>query len=501
MGLEPGHLMRFGALALCFVWTVPQARGAEVRFWSMPEVTRIAVPSNGEAPVRSERLINPDRIFFDIPTVLPLANHRKMQAIPVNDALVKQIRLAETQPGVTRVVCDLNGPAEFVLSHLTNPDRVIIELRHTGSSPVSKATSTSEVASAKSSGPKQFVPPAARLARVDFSGLAVDNVRQVVLTSRVPQDGSKAVPHAKFPLWAAVEQPVKTSSVPLTASARTTVARAMPAVVTVAPVTPATVIARETETGLMAKRTSEGDRTLARVLGLKMTRIVIDAGHGGHDVGTTGPTGLNEKDLVLDVARRLGSLVEQRMGAQVIYTRGDDTFIPLEKRTEIANAQKADLFLSIHANSSPVKTASGVETYYLNFTTSRDALDTAARENAGSQGTMYDLNDLIRKIALKDKVDESKEFAASVQTSLFNLSSRNNPKAKDRGVRKAPFVVLIGAQMPSILAEVGFVSNPRDEAAMKRPETRQKIAEALYKGLSGYAGTLSHFQVARQAGP
>ena len=185
------------------------------------------------------------------------------------------------------------------------------------------------------------------------------------------------------------------------------------------------------------------------------------------------------------------------MGSEVIYTRSDDTFIPLETRTELANEHRADLFLSIHANSSPIRIASGVETYYLNFTTSKSALEVAARENASSQKSVYELKDLLQKIALKDKVEESREFAGKIQSSLFSLSARTNAKVRDRGVKKAPFVVLIGASMPSVLAEIGFVSNPKDEVLMKRSDYRQKIAEALYKGLSGYASTLSHFQVAK----
>jgi len=235
---------------------------------------------------------------------------------------------------------------------------------------------------------------------------------------------------------------------------------------------------------------------MIRVLGLKVGRIVLDPGHGGHDTGTTGPDGLREKDLVLDVAKRLGALIEERMGSEVIFTRSDDSFVALERRTEIANEAKADLFLSIHANSSPLRTAAGVETYYLSFTTSRSALEVAARENSASQKTVYELQDLLEKIALKDKVEESREFANRVQSALYTFSAKTNARAKDRGVRKAPFVVLIGASMPSVLAEIGFISNPRDETTMKRPEYRDRLAEALYKGLASYASTLSHFQVA-----
>ena len=238
---------------------------------------------------------------------------------------------------------------------------------------------------------------------------------------------------------------------------------------------------------------------MTRALGLKLERVVLDPGHGGHDSGTRGPSGLLEKDLVLDVSKRLGALIAERMGSEVIFTRDDDTFIPLEERTRIANRHKADLFLSIHANSSLVKTASGIETYYLNFTTSQSALEVAARENASSERSIYDLQDLLQKIALKDKLEESREFAARIQTSLSTLSARTNNKSKDRGVRKAPFIVLIGASMPSVLAEIGFVSNPHDESLMRKAEYRQKIAEALYKGISRYASGLSHYQVARKA--
>ena len=179
---------------------------------------------------------------------------------------------------------------------------------------------------------------------------------------------------------------------------------------------------------------------MARVLGLKIGRIVLDAGHGGHDTGTAGPGGLYEKDLVLDVTKRLGALIETRMGAEVVYTRSDDTFVGLENRTQIANEHKADLFLSIHANSSPVSVSSGVETYYLNFTSSKSAMEVAARENASSQKTVYELKDLLQKIALQDKIEESREFAARVQQGLYTASVRRQqqntePRSQDGAIR------------------------------------------------------------------
>jgi N-acetylmuramoyl-L-alanine amidase len=247
-----------------------------------------------------------------------------------------------------------------------------------------------------------------------------------------------------------------------------------------------------------AVRTSAGESSLTRTLGLKIRRVVIDPGHGGHDQGTEGPHGLLEKDLVLDVSQRLGSLIEARMGAEVVYTRSDDTFIPLERRTELANEQKADLFLSIHANSSPAAGVAGIETFYLSIQGTKYAMDVAARENASSQESVFELADLIQKMYVRpDKEEESREFAKQVQSALYAFSVRNVPTAKDRGVKPAPFVVLIGAHMPSVLAEIGFLSNPKEEALLKKPDYRQKLADAIFRGVSRYADSLSHFQAER----
>jgi N-acetylmuramoyl-L-alanine amidase len=245
-----------------------------------------------------------------------------------------------------------------------------------------------------------------------------------------------------------------------------------------------------------AQPTADGQRSLVRTLGLKINRIVVDAGHGGHDSGTLGPGGIEEKDVVLDVALRLGAMLKQKLGADVIYTRDDDTFIPLETRTAIANKAQADLFISIHANSSPDASARGVETYYLNFTTSADALEVAARENAVSDQSIHQLSDLVKKIALQDKINESREFASDVEQSLYGGLEDGNPGLKDRGVKKAPFVVLIGANMPSILAEISFLTNPDDAHELRDPKYRERIADSIYRGVARYVGSLSGVRIA-----
>lgn len=237
-------------------------------------------------------------------------------------------------------------------------------------------------------------------------------------------------------------------------------------------------------------------RSMARVLGLRVHRIVIDAGHGGHDSGTLGPHGLEEKNVVLDVALRLGKLLQDRLGAEVVYTRRSDVYVPLEARTAIANRAHADLFLSIHANSSPDADARGVETYFLNFTASPSALAVAARENAVSHRPVHDLSDLVRKITLSDKIDESRTFATDVQHSLYQGLEPGNPGLHNRGVKQAPFVVLIGAHMPSILAEISFLTNTGDAAELRQPAYRERIAESLYRGVANYVESMGGLRIA-----
>ncbi len=239
-----------------------------------------------------------------------------------------------------------------------------------------------------------------------------------------------------------------------------------------------------------AETTASGKHNLIRALGLKMSRVVIDAGHGGHDTGSIGRGGLREKDVALAIAHRLGDLLEQRLGTDVIYTRTTDEFVSLGERPRIANAEEADLFISIHCNSARSRSARGVETYYLNFTTDSWALNVASRENAAADRTIHELQDLVSKIALKEKIEESKEFAGKIQSELHSGLSQRSKGVRDRGIRKAPFMVLIGAKMPAVLAEIGFISNQADENLMKTDDYRAEVAEYLFDGIASYAGSL-----------
>jgi N-acetylmuramoyl-L-alanine amidase len=237
-----------------------------------------------------------------------------------------------------------------------------------------------------------------------------------------------------------------------------------------------------------------GSYSLARQLGLGARRIVIDAGHGGHDPGTIGRAGLQEKELVLDVARRVERLVRTELGAEVVMTRGTDVFVPLEERTAIANSRGADLLLSIHANSSRSSSARGVETYFLSFAQDPHAEAVAARENAISAATLKDLSNLVKAITQNSKIEESRDFAASVQESMLEYMRPVSSQIQNRGVRTAPFYVLIGANMPSILSEISFVSNPEDERLLKTDEHRERIAYGLFQGVREYLDSLNRVQ-------
>jgi len=239
-----------------------------------------------------------------------------------------------------------------------------------------------------------------------------------------------------------------------------------------------------------------------RILERKIVRILIDPGHGGHDTGTTGPTGLTEKELCLDVALRLGRIIKQRLpNADVIFTRTKDMFISLEERTYIANDIKADLFLSIHANSSPSPAVRGIETYYLNFAGSAEVMEVAARENAMAQEKVSHRFELMKKIGLGEKkMEESRMFAEDIQDSLSRLIQPSASSAQNRHVGRAPFVVLARTNMPSVLTEIAFLSNPSDEQLLRQAEYRERLAEGLYQGVATYLqsqNTLTHNPPAR----
>ncbi|WP_188552923.1 N-acetylmuramoyl-L-alanine amidase [Edaphobacter dinghuensis] len=450
-----------------------------IRHWSTPNYTRVAIDLGDDVTYEAARVPNPDRIYFDLHGTRLAPQLVGKSFTVTDDGFLKRVRAAQFTNDMTRVVLDVNHVTEYSAFLLPNPYRLIIDI-HGGNGEQGAPT---EVAKTDSAPPETAVVAKVTPARPVPNTVEARSNSLVEVASLSDQPGRVEATHrpTSQPISAVVKDPDSgvaearpddtVSSARRTKKSRAEVAGAVPA--------------------RAAVPTADGETSLVRALGLKIGRIVIDAGHGGHDSGTLGYGGIEEKDVVLDVALRLGKLLHERLGAEIIYTRSDDTFIPLETRTAIANKAQADLFLSIHANSSRDESARGVETYYLNFTTQLDALEVAARENAVSDQSIHQLSDLVKKIALKDKIAESREFASDVQESLYGGLEKGNPGLKDRGVKKAPFVVLIGANMPSILAEISFVTNPNDARELEEPAYRERVAESLYRGVAKYEAGLS----------
>ncbi|MGC2298987.1 MAG: N-acetylmuramoyl-L-alanine amidase [Acidobacteriaceae bacterium] len=467
-----------------------------VRHWSTPDYTRVAIDLQQEVRYQAARVSNPDRIFFDLygTHLSPELSGRPVEV--TDDGFLTRIRAAQTSPNTTRVVLDVNSVSDYSAFFLQNPPRLIIDVHgNRGAVPPRQIAAV-----AQPSAPPPLsagFPPPSRATKTPPP-----------ITSSESDSGSELTDVTKL---SSQPDQVRATRHPTTDPVVSAVPGATPS--TTSPTRPSNRTPRPTRstddvppaeagsTGIPAPEPAPVNQhvpySMVRALGLKINRIVIDAGHGGHDSGTLGPGGLEEKDVVLDVALRLGRLLKQRLGADVIYTRSDDTFIPLETRTAIANQAQADLFISVHANSSPDTSARGVEVYYLNFTSSADALEVAARENASSDESIHQLSDLVKKIALQDKINESRAFADDVDQSLYAGLDQGNAGLKDRGVKKAPFVVLIGANMPSILAEISFLTNPDDAEELREPQYRQRIAESLYRGVSRYVSSLNGMRVAQ----
>lgn len=414
----------------------------------------------------------------------PASKPAKSAPSPASDKPVKIKDIRHwSSADVTHVAIDLDGPVGYKFSHLIEPERVYFDLENvTLASGILQDRLTDQdgfLTSMLVSGPQKGITRVTLgLDRpVEYSvNLVPDPYRLEITFHRATGASKEKAQSAQVlaPVIASVDPPKVVGS------------DNSPGVQLVQ-VAPSAEAAKPNLSSIHeAQPDSNGERSLIRALGLKIGKIVIDPGHGGDDHGTMSPDGLYEKDVVLDVALRLGKLL-QGLGAEVIYTRATDRYLPLEARTAIANREGADLFVSIHANSSPDRDARGVETYFLNFTTSPESLEVAARENTVSRRPVSELRDLVQKIAQQNRTAESHEFADDVQSAL----THDLPGARNRGVREAPFIVLTGAGMPAILTEISFMSNTDDEDNLKNGDYRQRIALALYDGIAAYINGLS----------
>jgi N-acetylmuramoyl-L-alanine amidase len=415
---------------------------------SIPDGIRVAIELDRELMFRQEQLDHPRRLFFDLRGATTTTDLRD-RTLTYSDDIVREIRLGRHPQNTTRVVLDTEGVESYSVFTLYSPYRVIVDFRRRGAPATSSSLS--------------FMPP---------------------IPPMVPTSGASARIDTK-----SVAVPV-----PVASTAQRADRPAAPPPITPPAVNPGPLPSRDLPTATLPPPSvpltnSNGAFSLARQLGLGVSRIVLDPGHGGHDPGVNG-SGINESELVLDVALKLKKLLQNTPGIEVVMTRDTDVFIPLEQRTAIANREGADLFLSIHANASRNTKARGVETYFLNFAANPEAEAVAARENSTSGQTMHRLPDIVRAIALNNKIDESRDFAAMVQKSMVKGLSSRNRELQDRGVKQAPFVVLIGAGMPSVLAEISFVSNKQEGALLKTAAYRQQIAEALFDAVQKYQKSL-----------
>ena len=425
-------------------------------------MVRITLALDRETAFAYEVLDGPPRAFVDLFGATAVETLQDA-TLRFDAEAVRQVRVGR-RPGAVRVVLDLDGAIPVSVFTLYNPYRVIIDAERSAVSRARPVMATSDGAPASA----PVAAPAAPLPAAPIVPVTIETALPVRLVDEREVDVTPGpAPPPEPALLPMAPEPLVTVPPPA-------MALAPPLALAAAPTVPAA--------------NTDGTFSLARQLGLGISRIVIDPGHGGHDPGTL-TSGSSEARLVLDVALRLEKLL-LKDGFDVVLTRRTDVFIPLEQRPAIANREGADMFLSIHANASRNATARGVEVYYLSFASNPEAEAVAARENATSAGGMHNLPSIVRAIALNNKLDESRDLARMAQQSLAGRLAKTNTGLVSRGVKKAPFVVLIGAQMPSILAEIGFITNRQEAALIKTPAYRQKVAESLQAAVVQYQRAL-----------
>jgi N-acetylmuramoyl-L-alanine amidase len=474
----------------------------------LPDAVRVTIELDAEVPFREERIPDPERVFLDLPATraAPALVDQTIR-FDADADVVHQIRIGRHPNNTTRVVLDAAGVASYSVYPLYGPYRLVVDCMRPGT-----ATTTAGAGAGRSSAAGAATAPAATSGSSAATRPRAGAVRAQppVLPARfvapawqrtapavAPQHGvllaEAHAPAADVVTEAARFRGAPTAPPPAPSpSAATAALPAPPAPAT--PPAPAVGSSGPLTPPTAPQKNSSGGFSIARQLGLGVSRIVIDPGHGGHDPGAKGK-GVNEAELVLDVALRLEKLLQKIPGVEVILTRRTDDFVPLQERTLIANREGADLFLSIHANASSSSQARGVETYFLNFADNLSAAAVAARENAASGQAMGALPDFVKAIALNNKLAESRDFATEVQRAMIQHLRSPNKTVKDLGVKQAPFVVLIGAAMPSVLAEISFVTNVQEARLLKGSAYRQRIAEALLSAVRKYQTSLKNAQI------
>jgi len=413
-----------------------------VKYWSSDNYTRVVINASG--PVRyNEKLLEkngtkPRRIYLDFQESYIDPKYRS--PIPIEDGLLKQIRTGQFTPEVVRVVLDIESISDYKIFSLPDPFRVIIDVRGEAKTVTKEPEKVSPKAPIHVKTDQQKkTPPADDPSKTDTTPVT-DISESIVVLEDFKKNKSNATNSGK----------------------------------------------KNTKSITSYEQITETKLSLAQQLGLGVRKIVIDPGHGGKDPGASA-FNLKEKNIVLNIARKLAPILAEKTNAEVILTRETDIFIPLEERTAIANTSEADLFISLHINAHPSPKVHGLETYYLNLSTSAEAMRVAAFENATSTHQMSDLQDILSDIMKNSKINESSRLAGFVHNSLCNgIEGIQKKKFKNLGVKQAPFYVLIGAEMPAILIEIAFITNPEDLNNLKTDSFLDIIAGDIVKGVQSY---------------
>ncbi len=400
-----------------------------LKYWSSDDYTRILIvasnPVNYKETLLPKTKNSPARLFIDFKDSYIEPKYRA--PIPIQNGLLKQVRTGQHSEDTVRVVLDIESIASYRIFNLPDPFRVVIDVRG------KKGIHSQMIV------PDHLEPVAAQEREQPPITLRRDAVKR----KRVLRDRQAGTPviQAEAQKVIRVRKPHKTPA-------------------------PQNI-------------------SLAKQLGLRVKRIMLDPGHGGKDPGAMA-YGLKEKDIVLQLAKELAPILRREMDCEVSLTRDRDLFIPLEERTAIANTKGADLFISLHVNAHPSKKIRGMETYYLNLSTSDEAMRVAAMENATSTHQMSDLQNILADIMKNSKISESAKLAAKVQQSIVKTGKGKYPGIKNLGVKQAPFYVLIGAEMPAILVEAAFITNKEDADNLQNTAFLQELAQQIAVGVKAY---------------
>ncbi len=431
-----------------------------VKYWSSDDYTRVVINTSGPVTYREELLERignqPRRLYIDFQD--SYIEPRFRAPVPIEDGLLKRIRTGQFSPDTVRVVLDIESISSYKIFSLPSPFRVVIDVLGQDKASLAGPPATPTA-------PSQPSPPPPPLAGQRDRDTDADS-RQPSLARQQPTtpQTQKIDPARKSAEQSLVvlRERKKTS---LATSSRSDSAALREAAIP--------------EAG------STAPLSLAQQLGLGIRTIVLDPGHGGKDPGAIA-YGMKEKDIVLQVAKRLADELRRDLGVTVILTREDDVFLPLEERTAIANTSGADLFVSLHINAHPSPQIKGFETYFLNLSTNDEAMRVAARENATSAHQMSDLQDILLDIMRNSKINESARLARQVHGSIASGLANPPFTLKDMGVKQAPFYVLIGAEMPAILLELAFISNPDDARLLGDGSFIEQMAGTISAGIRSY---------------